>query len=137
MPIHFSEVRNTACEIVKAIYSSYPFLLAGTDRFTTDLLKATGSKFIAQDGAEGVYCLGIPDEGIGIAVKIADGNERVIPPVVISLLDQLGFLTAKEKRQAISTAKASSIMLVISLVGEINLLFPSKGQAQEPSKAGY
>ena len=127
VPIHFSEVRNTACEIVKAIYSSYPFLLAGTDRFTTDLLKATGSKFIAQDGAEGVYCLGIPDEGIGIAVKIADGNERVIPPVVISLLDQLGFLTAKEKDRLSAYSKGLIYNACNKLVGEIRPAFSIKG----------
>lgn len=131
VPIHFSEVRNTACEIVKAAFSAYPFLLAGTDRFTTDLLKATGSKFIAKDGAEGVYCLGLPDEGIGIAVKIADGNERAVPPVVFSLLDQLGFLTAKEKDKLSAYRKGLIYNASDKLVGEIRPAFSIKAASAE------
>lgn len=123
VPDDFNEVRNTACEIVKAAFSAYPFLLAGTARFTTDLLKATGSKFLAKDGAEGVYCLGIPEEGIGIAVKIADGNERAIPPVVLSILDQLGFLTAQEKDRLSAYRRKPIYNVCRELVGEIRPAF--------------
>ena len=94
-----SEVKKTACEAVKAAIINYPYLIAGTERFTTDLLRVTGNKLIAKDGSEAVFCLGVPDKGWGIAIKMEDGNERAMAPVVLSVLEQLELLTAEEKER--------------------------------------
>ena len=49
-------------------------------------------------GAEAVYCVGFEDKDLGVAVKVDDGNMlRAIPPVVVSVLDQMGMLSSSEK----------------------------------------
>lgn len=79
-------------EAIAAAMARYPELLAGEGRFTTALLEACAGKIVAKDGAEALFCLGIPDRGWGIAVKIEDGSDRALAPVVIQLLRELGLL---------------------------------------------
>jgi L-asparaginase II len=73
-----------------------PYYVAGTDRLDTDLMRITRGRIVAKVGAEAVYGLGIVNEGVGIAVKIADGNQRGVGPVIISVLKKLGWLTTQE-----------------------------------------
>ena len=98
-PKFLSEEWREACRRLSEAMTSYPSLVAGTGRLTTDLMKACGPRFIAKDGAEGVFCMAIPEKGWGLAVKILDGSGRGIGPVVISALSQLGLLQDNEKKQ--------------------------------------
>jgi L-asparaginase II len=67
-----------------------PFLVGGTDRFDSALIEATEGRCIAKIGAEGVHCVAIVDEGIGIAVKVEDGAQRAQFPAVVSVLQHYG-----------------------------------------------
>jgi L-asparaginase II len=67
-----------------------PFLVGGTDRFDSALIEATEGRCIAKIGAEGVHCVALVDEGIGIAVKVEDGAQRAQFPSVISVLQHFG-----------------------------------------------
>ena len=69
-----------------------PFLVGGTDRFDSALIEATEGRCIAKIGAEGVHCVALVDEGIGIAVKVEDGAQRAQFPAVISVLQRYGAL---------------------------------------------
>jgi L-asparaginase II len=69
-----------------------PFLVGGTDRFDSALIEATEGRCIAKIGAEGVHCVALVDEGIGIAVKVEDGAQRAQFPAVISALQHYGAL---------------------------------------------
>jgi L-asparaginase II len=66
----------------------HPEWLGGTDRGVTRLLRAVPG-LIAKDGAESVYAAALPD-GRAMAVKIADGGDRPVLPVVVALLRRLG-----------------------------------------------
>jgi L-asparaginase II len=44
---------------------------------------------VAKDGAEGVFAAALPD-GSALALKIADGSPRPIPPVVTAALAAQG-----------------------------------------------
>jgi L-asparaginase II len=44
---------------------------------------------VAKEGAEAVHAVGLPD-GIGIAVKVADGGDRARLPITIGILGMLG-----------------------------------------------
>jgi L-asparaginase II len=46
---------------------------------------------IAKGGAKGVYCFGLKEEGLGIALKIMDGSEDEWPFIVASILEQLDY----------------------------------------------
>ncbi len=71
-----------------------PHLFGGTDRFDTVLLEETGGAVLAKVGAEGVHSAALLDRGIGIAVKVEDGNARAQYPAVVRLLQHLGALPA-------------------------------------------
>jgi L-asparaginase II len=73
---------------VAAAVRGYPWWLGGTGRFPTRLIAAVPG-LVAKDGAEGVFAAALPDGG-ALAVKIADGSPRPIPPVVTELLATLG-----------------------------------------------
>jgi L-asparaginase II len=96
-PDKFSFQRQTACQKLSKVMVKYPHLVAGSGRFTTFLLEQLGSKLIAKDGSEGIFCIGLPREGLGIAIKIEDGSARALAPVVLRVLDELGVLNKQEK----------------------------------------
>jgi L-asparaginase II len=94
----------------------HPHLIAGTKRICTELMSLPGRRFVAKSGAEGVYCVGILPEvaaaspvlqaagavgGVGIAVKIEDGNGQVRHQVIVETMRQLGVLT-QEDTEALS-----------------------------------
>jgi L-asparaginase II len=77
--------------VVHAI-ATRPFLIGGTDRFDTVLMQETQGRVVAKIGAEGVHSVGIPDLGIGFAVKVDDGAQRAQFPAVLRVLQILGVL---------------------------------------------
>ncbi|HEY4216901.1 MAG TPA: asparaginase [Gemmatimonadaceae bacterium] len=79
--------------IVHAI-ATRPFLVGGTDRFDSILIEETQGRVVAKIGAEGVHSVGIPEQGIGFAVKVDDGAQRAQFPVVIRVLQMLDALPA-------------------------------------------
>lgn len=77
--------------IVQAMVT-HPELVAGTGRFTSDLLAAGKGVLVAKDGGESCFGIGLVDQGIGIAVKIEDGGDRALAPVVTQVLTDLKLL---------------------------------------------
>jgi L-asparaginase II len=73
---------------VAAAVRAHPWWLGGTGRFPTRLIEAVPG-LVAKDGAEGVFAAALPDGG-ALALKIADGSPRPIPPVVTASLAALG-----------------------------------------------
>jgi len=69
-----------------------PFLVGGTDRFDTVLMEETQGRVVAKIGAEGVHCVGVPERGIGFAVKVDDGAQRAQFPAVLRVLQLLEVL---------------------------------------------
>jgi L-asparaginase II len=73
---------------VAAAVRAHPWWLGGTGRLPTRLIEAVRG-LVAKDGAEGVFAAALPDGG-ALAVKIADGSPRPLPPVVTAALEALG-----------------------------------------------
>ncbi|AZR71982.1 hypothetical protein BBF96_00320 [Anoxybacter fermentans] len=90
--------RNAARIITEAMYTN-PMLVAGTDRFCTDLMRVMKGKVVAKAGAEAVYCVGFMDKGIGLAVKIDDGGRRGREVVVLKAMEDLGLISKEELAQ--------------------------------------
>jgi L-asparaginase II len=74
-----------ATRIVHAMRTR-PFLIGGTDRFDSVLIEETDGRVVAKIGAEGVHSVGVPEQGIGFAVKVEDGAQRAQFPAVIRVL---------------------------------------------------
>jgi L-asparaginase II len=71
---------------------SNPFLVGGTERLDSLIIEATGGRVITKVGAEGVHSAVILDRGIGLALKVEDGNARAQQPALIKLLQDLDAL---------------------------------------------
>ncbi len=84
-----------APKIVKAMIEN-PFMISGSTGFCTALIKAGQGGWIGKIGAEGVYAVGIRKNGIGIALKIANGNMDIIPPVILEIMKRLGVMSGNQ-----------------------------------------
>jgi len=93
-----------ACALVRDAMLAHPDMVAGPERFDTDLMYTTG-RILAKSGAEGFQALGLPpgiigpgSPAIGITLKIADGDARgwARPAVALEILRRLGAVTENE-----------------------------------------
>jgi len=98
-PNDFDESVRAACRRITTAMTNHPELIGGSkDRLDTELMRAATGALVSKVGAEGVYTGGVlPCEqwprGLGLAVKIEDGDDlRARPTVVIEALRQLHVL---------------------------------------------
>lgn len=95
-PDSLGEDRAKAANRITAAMMKYPEMVAGTGRFCTDFMKAAKGRLFGKAGAEAVYLAGDMETGIGIAIKIEDGNGRAVYPTVLETFRQLGFLDEEQ-----------------------------------------
>ncbi|WP_248482360.1 asparaginase [Tepidibacter aestuarii] len=95
-PENFGLKRAKACKRITTAMTEYPEMVGGTGRFCTDFMKATNGRFVGKAGAEAVYAIGDKDTGIGIAIKIEDGNFRAVYPTAVEVLKQLNMIKKEE-----------------------------------------
>ncbi len=78
-----------------------PFMVGGTGRFDTRVMERLGERAFVKVGAEGVYCAALPEQGLGVALKIDDGNTARAAEVVMAAViaarvalsdDEAGFM---------------------------------------------
>lgn len=70
----------------------HPFMIAGSKRLCTDLIEKSQGLIISKMGAEGVTMAYIPEEKVGIALKIDDGDVRAAEVVLMAILRERGYL---------------------------------------------
>ncbi|HEY0428765.1 MAG TPA: asparaginase [Pyrinomonadaceae bacterium] len=103
-PVSFSAELREACRRIVTAMMSYPELVGGTERLDTILMQAARGRFVSKIGADGVWLCGVlPNprwkKGLGIALKIEDGDDRrARPAVVIEVLRQLGVFETETLR---------------------------------------
>lgn len=74
-----------------------PEMIAGPGRLCTNLLRVTAGRVVGKIGADGVYTLGSErNGGTGLAIKVEDGNGRIVEAVLCQLAAHLGLLSADE-----------------------------------------
>jgi L-asparaginase II len=100
-PDDFDNKLKTACRKIVEAKTKFPELIGGTERLDTLLMQAGNGKFISKIGAEGIWLCGVlPSEkfpqGLGIALKIEDGDDKRARAVVsVEVLRQLGIFDAE------------------------------------------
>lgn len=97
-PDMFDEPRKQAIKQVTTAMMNAPEMVGGTSRFCTDFMKHMNGRMFGKAGAEGVYCVGVPEAGIGIAIKVEDGNGRATSAVIMEVLSQLDLLDSREAK---------------------------------------
>ncbi len=69
---------------LRAAVAKAPYLVAGEGRFDTRVMQRLGARVFCKVGAEGVYCAALPALGLGVAIKIDDGNNARAAEVVMA-----------------------------------------------------
>ena len=101
-PTKFPDATQVACRRVVAAMIKHPELIGGSERLDTQIMQAAEGRLISKVGADGVWLCGVlPCEkwptGLGIALKIADGDDYLSRPVVaVEILRQLGVLSTDD-----------------------------------------
>jgi L-asparaginase II len=81
--------RGKAFARLRAACAAEPFMVAGSGRFCTDVMGLLGARAFVKTGAEGVFCAALPEQGLGIALKCADGASRASEVIMATLLQKL------------------------------------------------
>lgn len=66
---------------------AHPYLLAGTGRLDTVLMEAWAGRVLAKVGAEGVFAAALPTLGLGVAIKVEDGDNGAAAIALVAVLD--------------------------------------------------
>ncbi len=91
-----TDARRDAIRRLQSAISAHPDHLSGRDSPTGRIVRATAGRVLLKGGAEG-YVIGfVPEHGIGIAVKLADGAARAKMGVFAALLERLGLIDAAD-----------------------------------------
>ena len=99
------DARRDACQTITSAMMFNPDMVGGPDTFDTSFMEVGKGRWISKGGAEGYQVIGIlpgvlgqASPGIGIALKIADGDlkSRARHAVALAVMQQLGALSDEE-----------------------------------------
>ena len=86
--VGLSADRASAAALLRRAVAAHPFMVAGTKRFDTLLMQALGARVFSKTGAEGVFCVALPELGLGVAVKCDDGAGRAAEVATAALVQR-------------------------------------------------
>jgi len=98
--------RAAAAQRIIAAVRAHPFMVAGSKRFCTDLMRAVPRAFV-KTGAEGVFCAAVPHAGLGLALKCSDGASRAAETAIAGLLAGLDVWSDAERQHLLGFARVT------------------------------
>jgi L-asparaginase II len=96
-PVDLKRHRGMAISRLKEAVTREPLFMAGLGTLVSELNAITKGGVLAKTGAEGVFVAALQERGLGIALKISDGNVRARSVALLAILDHLGVLSDVEK----------------------------------------
>jgi len=87
--------RRDAAARIRAAVAAHPLMVAGRGRFDTDAMSLLGARAFIKSGAEGVFCVALPEAGLGLAVKADDGAGRAAQVMISALIERFGGFDAR------------------------------------------
>lgn len=84
------ETRQAACQRLRHAIASHPDYIAGQNRACTAINRAYGKALTVKVGAEGVYSAAFHDLGLGLMLKVRDGNRRGAEAALGAVIAMLG-----------------------------------------------
>lgn len=91
-PSHLHYPRQKAIHRILAAVQDCPDMIAGSKEFDTKVIKLTQGQVLCKMGAGGVEIGVIPSLGLGIALKIEDGNAKATELAFLAILRSLGVI---------------------------------------------
>ena len=89
-----SGARDRAAAALRDAIMKHPELVSGKGRACAAFMTAANTPIAVKTGAEGVFLAILPEQEVGLAVKIEDGATRASEVATAALLTQLGALDA-------------------------------------------
>jgi L-asparaginase II len=129
-PVDLSDFRAQAIYRLHEAITNEPLYIAGRGSVVSEVNDVTCGKVLAKTGAEGIITAALPEQGLGIALKIADGSSRARSVALLAILDHLKALTDEEKNKLqghISPKIINSRSLVVGEVRPASSWLPERG----------
>ncbi|MDA5092744.1 asparaginase [Aliiroseovarius sp. KMU-50] len=82
--------RDSAMVRLREAMMAHPDLVAGEGRACTELMRATPGKVAVKTGAEAFFIAILPEQKLGVALKISDGSTRASECAIAAILARLG-----------------------------------------------
>jgi L-asparaginase II len=107
-PFGLAPERVAACRTIASAMTAHPDMVAGPERLDTALMEVGAGRILSKTGAEGYQAIGLlpgalgaDSPGIGIAIKISDGDpsSRARNGVALAILKALGALSDSQFEQ--------------------------------------
>ena len=121
--------RAAAVRRIGDAMAAHPVMVSGTGRLATALMEVLGDRLYCKGGAEGGFGVALRSKGLGIAVKIEDGNARALGPILIDVLRQLRVAGPAEISALAAHARPAVLNTRGDTIGTIRPLV----QLQEPA----
>ena len=116
--------RKQAIRRLQAAMRAHPCLVSGTGEPNVRIAEATGGRIVMKGGAEGYVAVFVPDQGIGVALKIADGNSRARVVALLAVLRELKLLSGSEAAALAPLAEVPVRDSADAVVGRIHACPP-------------
>ena len=95
--IGLREGQARAAKRLRQAVAKSPYMVGGAGRMDTLVMQRLGERVFCKVGAEGVYCASLPQRGLGVAIKISDGNNaRAAEVVMAAVIEALATLDGDE-----------------------------------------
>lgn len=91
-PSGLTGTRAAAARVVVRAMIKAPFMVAGSGRFCTEVIRHAPVPLVVKTGAEGVFTAALSGKGLGIALKIDDGAARAAAVALGAILVSIGAL---------------------------------------------
>jgi len=78
-----SDLEKRARDRIFEAYHRAAWYTAGSERFCTPFNEQSDGKWLGKIGGEAVFGVSFRDRGIGIGIKVLDGNRRGLPPALL------------------------------------------------------
>ena len=88
-PDDLPAARADAIDRLGDAIATHPFMVAGSGRLCTEVMRLTGRRLLVKTGADGVYTAAVQDSGLGIAIKIDDGRGEAAEVALLAVLQRL------------------------------------------------
>jgi L-asparaginase II len=87
-PERLGRLASAVARVVRGMLAA-PHMVGGARRLDTDVMTAGAGQVIVKEGAEGLVCATSLPQGLGIALKVTDGNWRRLAPAFLKVLRDL------------------------------------------------
>ena len=96
VPDELAQARAEAIERLGKAIAANPFMIAGSGRLGSEIIGLSGRRTLVKSGADGVFIAALQEKGLGVALKIDDGNGPAAEVAMLAVLRHLDGLHADE-----------------------------------------